>query len=178
MSEQKKESKIVIMGLGNSGKTSILLSIQQRTNLLSFIGLKPTRGVNITEMTDESTDYSLWDLGGQEQYRKNHLENLEKYLEHTEKLIFVIDVQDQEKYPIAIDYFEKIINGIKKRNKSPKISIYFHKFDPNIEEIEKSFNSDLVSELNDKMIKLIPEGIDYLIFKTSIYTVFNKILYS
>jgi small GTP-binding protein len=180
MSDIKTESKILIMGLANSGKTSILLSIQRRTNLLSYIGLKPTRGVNITEITEAGSNsaYNIWDLGGQEQYIQNHLDNLDKYLEYAEKLIFVIDIQDQEKYSLAVEYFEKIMDGIKKKEIKPKVSIYFHKHDPNLDDIKSTFNKDLVTELNDNIIKKIPEGIDFLVFKTSIYTIFNKILYT
>ena len=49
MSKNKNVAKILIMGLDNSGKTSILLSLQKKVNLLTYYSLKPTKGINIVK---------------------------------------------------------------------------------------------------------------------------------
>ena len=50
---QPKPCKILIMGLDNSGKTSILLSLRKDTNLLSYCALKPTLGIDIKKFDTE-----------------------------------------------------------------------------------------------------------------------------
>ena len=70
------------------------------------------------------------------------------------------------------------MNALKEQNITPKLSIYLHKYDHNLEYIDKSITDEMISDLAHKLIEQIPEGIEHIIFKTSIYTVFNKILFN
>ena len=178
MNVKKSESKVLIMGLDNSGKTSILIALKKNTNLMSYMMIKPTRGIETTDFEEQDSVFTIWDLGGQESYRNKHLQNMPKYLHMAEKIIYVVDIQDTQRYDLAVEYFEKIMNKIKEENLTPKLSIYLHKYDPNIEFIDKSITDKMISELANKLIKRIPNGIEHIIFKTSIYTVFNKILFN
>ena len=96
--------KILVMGLDNSGKTSIILSLKKDTNLLSYYSLQPTQGLNITNIEDQGVTYNIWDFGGQEQYRQDYLINFEKHIQGVNRVIYVIDVQDSERYEIALQY--------------------------------------------------------------------------
>src|SRR4030042_6836265 len=87
--------KIILMGLDNSGKTSILLSLKGDRNLMNYFSLKPTPGMQVSEVTGLGHQYFVWDFGGQESYRQHYFDDLPKYLEHTNRLIFVIDIQDR-----------------------------------------------------------------------------------
>ncbi len=167
--------KILILGLDNAGKTSILLCLKKDTNLLSFYRLKPTKGLKITDIEDSDQNYSIWDFGGQSQYRNSHLKNLNKKIYATNKIIFVFDVQDHNRYDEAIDFLEKILKIIEEVDPSIKLSIYLHKLDPNIETINKSISEELILNLINKIKEKIPKNIEYEFFKTSIYTVFRKI---
>ncbi|MHA1130339.1 MAG: ADP-ribosylation factor-like protein [Candidatus Helarchaeota archaeon] len=60
----KTSTKIVIMGLDNSGKTSIVLSLSKDTNLLSYFSLKPTQGINISTLEENGLRFVIWDFGG------------------------------------------------------------------------------------------------------------------
>jgi small GTP-binding protein len=174
----EKERKILIVGLENSGKTSILLSLKEDTNILSYASLKPTRGVNIETIEKEESQLIIWDMGGQEKYRIDHLSKFYKYLIGTESIIFVIDIQDFDKYTISLEYLEDILDKIKKENVSVKLSIFLHKYDPNLSYIKRFKKIDEI--IDNKIIKnideLVPPELDYRIFKTSIYTVFEKTL--
>ena len=79
--------KYLILGLNNSGKTSILLSLRTNANLFSFFSLKPTKGINIERYDLQESEVHIWDFGGQEQYRKDHVINLPKYLEGVNKIV-------------------------------------------------------------------------------------------
>lgn len=172
----KKELKIVIMGLDNSGKTSILLGLQKKTNLLSYYALKPTQGLNITSITEKNQIYSIWELGGQAKYRGEYLQDLQKYTHKADKIIFVVDVQDIPRYKIAFDYLEKIMVYLKSTDERPELSIFFHKFDPGLEEIESFSSESISSRLINRLVSIVPSGFDYHIYKTSIYTVFERTL--
>ena len=172
----KKETKIVIMGLDNSGKTSILLGLQKKTNLLSYYALKPTQGLNITNLKEEDKTYSIWELGGQAKYRGEYLQDLKKYTQKADKIIFVIDVQDIPRYKVALDYIEKIMTYLKSTEERPELSIFLHKFDPGLEEIESFSSESISSRLINRLISIVPSGFDFHIFKSSIYTVFERTL--
>jgi small GTP-binding protein len=176
----KIPAKIVLLGLDNSGKSSIVLSLKEKSNIMSFLSLKPTKGYNI-EKFESGNDYNfnIWDLGGQKEYRMSYLQNFNFYMEGVSRVIFVIDVQDIERYDLALKYFEDIINLLNKQEMKVPLSIYLHKFDPGLTEQEKFSNIEDILKLKiiDKLKKSIPPDWDFDIFKTCIYTIFEKVSY-
>ncbi|HEY0087761.1 MAG TPA: ADP-ribosylation factor-like protein [Candidatus Lokiarchaeia archaeon] len=174
--EKEKLSKILIMGLDNSGKTSILISLSKDSNLLSYCSLKPTKGVKIQKYETQEELLSVWDFGGQEQYREEYLTNFKKYIDKVEKIIFVIDVQDVKRYEDSLNYLEDIINLLKHEVKMVELSIFLHKYDPNISEMIEKIEELIKTDLLDKVKSLIPKDFKYEIYRTTIYTVFEKIL--
>jgi len=171
-----RPSKILIMGLDNSGKTSILISLSKDSNLLSYCSLKPTKGVKIQKYETQEELLSVWDFGGQEQYREEYLTNFKKYIDKVEKIIFVIDVQDVKRYEDSLNYLEDIINLLKHEDKMVELSIFLHKYDPNISEMIEKIEELIKTDLLDKVKSLIPKDFKYEIYRTTIYTVFEKIL--
>ncbi len=161
------------MGLDNAGKTSIILTLMEGTNLLTYFSLKPTQGLEITNIEAELGNYNIWDFGGQEKYRNKYLENIEDYVEGIERFLFVIDVQDDARYDLALDYLTSIVKALKKQLKGIRFSIYLHKFDPLLE-MSPSFNKKVDSELTAKVLKIIPSKCECSIYKTTIYTFFKK----
>lgn len=174
--EKSKSWKILIMGLDNSGKTAILISLSTDTNILSYCSLKPTKSVNFKQFETNGLTMSVWDFGGQEQYRKQYLQNFDEYIDKADKIIYVIDVQDFKRYDLALDFFKEIVGLIKNVKSNFQIDIFLHKYDPHITEQEKFKELDRIidSRLIDKLKRILPEEFDYKIFKTSIYTIFEK----
>ena len=170
------KSKILLFGLDNSGKTSILLSLQSESNLLSHFSLNPTRGVNRQVIESEDLRMHVWDCGGQSSYRKEHLENFPLYKEGVEKIIYVIDVQDKKRYNQSLKYLKDLLAEIKKQSIQLKFSIFLHKYDPNIKKQDgfESIDEIIETELIPKIKALMPKDINYDIYKTSIFTVFQK----
>jgi small GTP-binding protein len=176
MSELKELKKILLIGLDNSGKTSIVLSLKGDTNLLSFLSLKPTRGLKVEQLDTSQYELNIWDFGGQEQYREDYLNSFYKYTESINKVIFVIDVQNIDRYDLAMEYFKNIIILLARDRVLVDISVFLHKYDPNLKRKEEFKNIDEVvqSRLVDKIVGIIPLDFKYEIYKTSIYTVFEK----
>jgi small GTP-binding protein len=175
---QKKPTKILIMGLDNSGKTSILMSLREDTNLLSYFSLKPTKGLSIEEFNNNEQKLVCWDLGGQAQYRKGYLKDFERYAKETNKIIFVIDIQDTARYSLALEYLKDLIDILSESNLFIELSIFLHKYDPNLRKQEKfkELEQRIDNELIEKIKNIISNQFSYDIFKTTIYTVFEKIL--
>ena len=178
MSDIKEQQKVLLMGLDNSGKTSIVLSLRENTNLLSYLSLKPTKGLNVESFDTNDYDLAIWDFGGQDQYREEYLNNFYKFTASTSKLIFVIDIQDKKRYKMALSYLQNIISLLERDNNLIDISVFLHKFDPNLDKKEefKDINEIVESQLINKITEIIPINFNYEIFKTCIYSVFDKSL--
>jgi len=176
--KQGKPTKILIMGLDNSGKTSILISLKKNTNILSFFALRPTKGLSI-ERFEEDQNIAIWDLGGQKRYRDGYFKDMGKYIKDTSKIVFVIDVQDVKRYSVALEYLRDIIKTLVKYDSIIDFSIYLHKYDPNLEKQDefKDIDSLIESKLVKEIKNSIPSKFNYNIFKTTIYTIFEKTLY-
>lgn len=172
------DKKIMLMGLENSGKSSILLSLKEDTNLLSFLSLKPTRGVKIENFKIPQSNLIIWEFGGQDQYRQEYLEHFDRYFDKVDNIIYVIDIQDIDRHELSLRYFKEVLDLLKKNNIKVDISIYFHKFDPHLTKQEKFKNIDTLTtpDLIRKIRQIIPTEYKYKFYKTSIYTVFDTIL--
>ncbi len=172
------DKKIMLMGLDNSGKSSILLSFRDDTNLLSFLSLKPTRGVDKKIFNIPQSNMIVWEFGGQDQYRQEYLAHFDRYFDEVDNIIYIIDIQDIDRHELSLHYFKEIIDLLKQNNMIVDISIYFHKFDPNLTKQEKFENVDTLTTpyLVTKIRQIIPSDYKYKFYKTSIYTVFDTIL--
>ena len=89
MKTAQKESKLLILGLDCSGKTTILKSVSDE----NINNLKPTQGFNIKNLKINGIDLSVWDLGGQKILRKYW----SNYFQNCNALIYVIDAADEDR---------------------------------------------------------------------------------
>ena len=170
---KRPKEKLLMLGLDNSGKTSIVLSLKGGENLLSYYSLKPTKGIEINQMEEEDKNFYVWDFGGQKKFRKEYLKDFETKAKNAKKLIYVIDIQDFEKINDSMDYFRNIISfsTIKKM----EILVFLHKFDPAIEVDPNHPVHNKIRELIPKIEEILQSHPRYKIFKTSIYTTFRKL---
>ncbi|MHA1266360.1 MAG: ADP-ribosylation factor-like protein [Candidatus Helarchaeota archaeon] len=128
--------KVLIVGLDNSGKTSILNTLEQK--FARFHALKPTVSFEIRdEFSILGLPIKIWDLGGQKQYRDEYLSKKGFIFGETNLIFFVIDVQDPKRYSESFDYFEKAIDFLIKLGLPPKIVVLFHKVDPELKDSKK-----------------------------------------
>ena len=173
MSEKPKK-KILIMGLDNVGKTCIVYCLKGIKNLMSFVRLNPTRGINIDTFEALGAEYTVWDFGGQEQFRDTHIMNLENHIIGADKIIYVIDVQNPERFELALQFLKKIVDTMQEGNHKVPFSVFLHKWDPDLNVMKRSIDEDKVNLLIQNVKDLIPKDLPYKFQKTSIYTVFEK----
>ncbi|ONK71147.1 uncharacterized protein A4U43_C04F5280 [Asparagus officinalis] len=83
---KEKEMRILMVGLDNSGKTTIVLRINgEDTSIIS-----PTLGFNIKTIKYQKYSLNIWDVGGQKTIR-SYWRN---YFEQTDGLVWVVDSSD------------------------------------------------------------------------------------
>ena len=171
---EKNIKKLILVGLDNAGKTSILLSLKGIKNLRKFASVNPTRGSDTATFIAFDAGYNIIDLGGQEAYRNAHLKNFKQHLIGTNKIIYVIDVQDEKRYDMAIEYLISIIDLIPESH-AIDFSIFLHKFDPDLAQSNEKISDSVINELVAKIKAALPSKFPYTLHKTSIYTVFEKL---
>eukprot|EP00250_Pteridium_aquilinum_P004149 c14379_g1_i1 orf=169-726(+) len=84
--KKEKEMRILMVGLDNAGKTTIV----KRINGEDTSGISPTLGFNIKTMQYKSFRLNIWDVGGQKTLR-SYWRN---YYEQTDGLVWVVDSSD------------------------------------------------------------------------------------
>eukprot|EP00760_Papus_ankaliazontas_P006502 PhM_4_TR13066/c0_g2_i1/m.64459/K07944/ARL3; ADP-ribosylation factor-like protein 3 len=86
---QTKESRLLILGLDNAGKTSILKKLSDE----DISHIMPTQGFNVKTMNTSGFKLNVWDIGGQRAIRPYW----RNYYDQTGGLVFVIDAADQRR---------------------------------------------------------------------------------
>lgn len=143
-----KEQKIVVIGLGNAGKTTILRKFGGQIGIKDLAKLTPTKGVQRKEIVTSDMALILWDFGGQKEYRDVYLSNPEKYFLKVDLVIYVIDLQDSDNYEKSINYFKQILEVFNKLEENPYILIFIHKFDPDVkDDPEIILNVELIKDM-------------------------------
>ncbi|GMH67098.1 hypothetical protein TrLO_g1845 [Triparma laevis f. longispina] len=90
-----KEVRILILGLDNAGKTTILYRLQNESD--EAIQTIPTIGFNVETLQYKNIKFQVWDLGGQTSIRPYW----RCYYPNTDAIIFVVDSADTERLAVA-----------------------------------------------------------------------------
>ncbi|TFG13769.1 MAG: hypothetical protein EU531_09575 [Promethearchaeota archaeon] len=175
-SKNNNIKKMLIMGLDKGGKTSIVLCLKGIKNVASFSSITPTKGISRETFRAYGSKFNVWDFGGQQQFRTDYIDNFKKNIIGVDKIIFVIDIQDNKRYELASQYLMKVIEKLQESKKTYDIdfSIFFHKYDPDLGMINKEFNEEKADAFIEEIKDNIPSNFKYSLVKTSIYTVFQK----
>ena len=81
--------KIVMVGLDNAGKTTILY----RLHLGDVITTTPTVGSNVEEVSHRNVTFQVWDLGGQDKLRRVW----STYYVGSHAVVLVVDSMDRQR---------------------------------------------------------------------------------
>ncbi|XP_062993871.1 putative ADP-ribosylation factor-like protein 5C [Elgaria multicarinata webbii] len=96
-----REHKVIIIGLDNAGKTTILYQFLMN----EVVHTSPTIGSNVEEITLRKTHFLMWDIGGQETLRSTW----NTYYSNTEFVILVIDSTDRERLTVTKEELYKML---------------------------------------------------------------------
>uniref|UniRef100_A0A452HJQ5 Uncharacterized protein n=1 Tax=Gopherus agassizii TaxID=38772 RepID=A0A452HJQ5_9SAUR len=96
-----QEHKVIIVGLDNAGKTTILYQFLMN----EVVHTSPTIGSNVEEIVVKNTHFLMWDIGGQESLRSSW----NTYYSNTEFIILVVDSIDRERLSITKEELYKML---------------------------------------------------------------------
>ncbi|XP_034271287.1 putative ADP-ribosylation factor-like protein 5C isoform X1 [Pantherophis guttatus] len=96
-----REHKVIIIGLDNAGKTTILYQFLMN----EVVHTSPTIGSNVEEIIQHKTHFLMWDIGGQENLRSTW----NTYYSNTEFVILVIDSTDRERLTVTKEELYKML---------------------------------------------------------------------
>ena len=145
----KPEKKILLLGLDNAGKTTILYNL----NLGSVITTTPTVGFNVESVDTPKVSFRVWDLGGQ----STIIPYWRCYFDDTACLIFVIDTSDNDRLDMAYDRLKIVVEDPSMT--APYVAIFANKQD--LENVVS------VSSIATKISRIIPPDRSWRVFATS-----------
>ncbi|XP_057544466.1 ADP-ribosylation factor-like [Amaranthus tricolor] len=99
---EKKEMRVLMVGLDAAGKTTILYKLK----LGEVVTTIPTIGFNVETVEYRNTGFTVWDIGGQDKIRPLW----RYYYQDTQGLIFVVDSNDRERITEARDELHKLLS--------------------------------------------------------------------
>ncbi|MHA1645936.1 MAG: ADP-ribosylation factor-like protein [Promethearchaeota archaeon] len=168
------EIKIILSGLQNAGKSSLILSLEKMYDYEKALHeLKPTIRIDYFHRTFMGLNVNIFDMGGQKKFRETYLKK-PIYFESLDALIYLIDIQDEEKFKESIEYLGKVLDVINEDNPNKKFPIHicFSKSDYEIVEKFPSEYQDRQNMLRELIEKSYPM-INFKYFQTSVYHIFT-----
>lgn len=120
---KKKEANVVVVGLDNSGKTTIINKLKPddaRTH-----DIVPTIGFNVEKFQTKALSFTAFDMSGQGRYR-----NLwEHYYRECQGIIFVIDSSDKLRMTVAKDELNMLLGHAEIQHRRLPILFFANKMD-------------------------------------------------
>ncbi|XP_061179785.1 E3 ubiquitin-protein ligase TRIM23-like [Saccostrea echinata] len=115
----KIEMRVVILGLDEAGKTSILFKLKEN----EFITTIPTIGFNVETVEYKNVKFTIWDVGGQQKIRPLW----KHYFFNTQAVIFVVDSSNRERLAESFNELAKLVQ--EKELKEASLLIFANKQD-------------------------------------------------
>ena len=164
--------KIIMCGLDNAGKTSILTALDKKFDFQKEIMLlKPTVRVEYNTTTFLGNRVYYWDMGGQKQYRELYQKNRDTYFAGTDLIVFIIDIQDKNRFDLSLEYLDLILTYFQDNDiENVPLIVSFHKFDPQIRGNDDVNNN--INDIRENISKKYP-NFKILFQQTSIYDILS-----
>jgi len=163
--------KIIVSGLDNAGKTSILTALDKKYDFeKDIVQLKPTIRVEYHKMNFLRRSSIFWDMGGQEQYRNIYIDYQDVYFDATDLIIYVIDIQDPERFDNSLEYLNAILTFFSESEMDVPVIITFHKFDPELKADKEILKN--IEKLRERILNEYP-NFNILFQQSSIYDIIS-----
>ena len=163
----KKASKCLVVGLGNSGKSTIINALKPAN--AKQAELYATVGFLVEKFKYGSVNFTMFDMSGQGRYR-----NLwEHYYAEADAVVFVVDSADTVRLCVVRDELDSLLGHADMKNRHIPILFFANKSD-----VAKAMTADQISSalelsrLTDRQWQItpsnaltgqgLPEGIKWL----------------
>uniref|UniRef100_A0A915KY54 ADP-ribosylation factor 1-like 2 n=1 Tax=Romanomermis culicivorax TaxID=13658 RepID=A0A915KY54_ROMCU len=119
----KKEAQVLVIGLDNSGKSTILNHLKPVEAKATDV--VPTVGFNVERIQSKSLSITAFDMSGQGRYR-----NLwESYYKQAHGVVFVVDSSDRMRMVVARDELDELMRNPDFQRRRVPILIFANKMD-------------------------------------------------
>ncbi|QEE14785.1 ADP-ribosylation factor-like protein [Promethearchaeum syntrophicum] len=172
----KKPIKVVLSGLDNAGKTSMLVSFKRMYGYEDEIhNLKPTLRIDYYRRDFLDLRLNFFDMGGQSKFRKMYIQR-KMYFESIDLLIYLIDIQDEMRFSESISYLEEVLGVLKKVSYAKDLPIYICFSKTDYEFIKENPDEYIARRAMVKSLlrKTFPEY-NFQFYLTSIYNLYTII---
>lgn len=120
---KKRDANLLVIGLDNSGKTSIINFFKPQDAKTHTI--VPTVGFNVEKFNAKSLNFTTFDMSGQGRYR-----NLwEHYYKEADAIVFVIDSSDKIRLIVAKEELTALLAHPSIKTRNIPILFYANKID-------------------------------------------------
>lgn len=133
---RKREVNVLVVGLDNSGKTTVMNHFKPRN--LKVQEIVPTVGFNVEKFDLKNLKITAFDMSGQGRYRSLW----EHYYQGVEAIIFVVDSSDSLRMVVAKDELETMLKHPDFRDKQVPILFLANKID-----LEDSMSASKISQI-------------------------------
>ncbi|KFH10442.1 putative ADP-ribosylation factor family protein 2, partial [Toxoplasma gondii MAS] len=99
--QKEKELRLLMLGLDNAGKTTIV----KRINGDDWDTVSPTLGFSISTFAFQGYKLNIWDVGGQRTIRSFW----RNYFEETDGVVWVVDSADRPRLEICREELHKLM---------------------------------------------------------------------
>lgn len=121
--KSKKEGQILLVGLDNSGKSTIVN--QLKLNDAKLNNIQSTVGFNTEKIATKNLNLTIYDMSGSTRYR-----NLwEHYYRDVDAIIFVVDVSDRMRIVVAKEELDLMVNHPELTGRNIPILVFANKTD-------------------------------------------------
>ena len=122
-SSKKKDFTLLLVGLDNSGKTSIVNCL--KPGATKSANIAPTVGFTAEKFRAKNLNFTTYDMSGQSRYR-----NLwEHYYREADAIVFVVDSSDKMRFVVAMEEILSMIEHPELKNKNTPLLVYANKCD-------------------------------------------------
>lgn len=97
-----KEAKLLVLGLDNAGKTTLLKQLSKEDPE----GTTPTQGFNVKTLVHDGFKLNIWDIGGQKKIREYWV----NYYNNCDGIVFVIDSSDDSRVKECTETFNYLMS--------------------------------------------------------------------
>ncbi|KAG9394661.1 Small GTPase superfamily, ARF type [Carpediemonas membranifera] len=104
---EKPVGHITILGLDSAGKTSFLNHVRSKFHQNVIQPIMPTLGQNFAAFSYRGFALKLWDIGGQENFRKSW----HHYYAETSALIYVMDSSDTSRITEGLSALKDVVTA-------------------------------------------------------------------
>jgi ADP-ribosylation factor-like protein 2 len=132
--EKEKEVRILILGLDNAGKTTVV----KRLCGEPIDTIEPTLGFQIQTLPYKNLLLNLWDVGGQKSIRAYW----RNYFEQTDGLIWVVDSSDLYRLELCRDELAQLLS--QERLAGASVLVYANKQD-----VDGALSVEKISQILD-----------------------------